>query len=43
MEKMKDYVECKLDISSDGKSLTITQTVSVQSITDEFEDIVQGK
>jgi hypothetical protein len=41
--KVKDYVGCKLDISSDGRSLHMTQPVLVQSLTDEFEDIAQGK
>ena len=41
--KVKDYVGCKLDISSDGRSLRMTQPVLVQSLSDEFEDIAQGK
>eukprot|EP00804_Cyclotella_cryptica_P028830 CCRYP_019720-RA/>CCRYP_019720-RA protein AED:0.58 eAED:0.63 QI:0/0/0/0.5/1/1/4/0/888 len=40
---VKDYIGCKLDISSDSTSLKMTQPVLVQSLTDEFEDIPQGK
>eukprot|EP00804_Cyclotella_cryptica_P006706 CCRYP_008640-RA/>CCRYP_008640-RA protein AED:0.60 eAED:-0.00 QI:0/0/0/0.2/1/1/5/0/1261 len=41
--KVKDYIGCKLDISSDGTSLKMTQPVLVQSLSDEFEDIPQGR
>eukprot|EP00804_Cyclotella_cryptica_P000019 CCRYP_013697-RA/>CCRYP_013697-RA protein AED:0.44 eAED:-0.15 QI:0/0/0/0.5/1/1/2/0/583 len=41
--KVKDYIGCKLDISSDGTSLKMTQPALVQSLSDEFEDIPQGK
>jgi hypothetical protein len=41
--KVKDYDGCKLVISSDGRSLRMTQPVLVQSLTDKFEDIAQGR
>jgi hypothetical protein len=40
---VQDYIGCKIDIADDGRSLTMTQPVLVQSLTDEFEDIIQGK
>ena len=41
IEKVKDYIGCKLDITEDGWSLKMTQPVLVQSLTDEFMDIIQ--
>jgi hypothetical protein len=41
--EVKDYIGCKLDIDIEQGSLKMTQPVLVQSLTDEFEDIVQGK
>eukprot|EP00804_Cyclotella_cryptica_P029407 CCRYP_013350-RA/>CCRYP_013350-RA protein AED:0.32 eAED:0.07 QI:0/-1/0/1/-1/1/1/0/170 len=41
--KVKDYIGCKLDISSDRQSPKMTQPVLVKSLTDEFEDIAQDK
>ena len=41
--KVKDYIGCKLDIAEDGRSLKMTQPVLVQSLTDEFKNIIQGK
>lgn len=40
---MKQYTGYKLDISSEGKSLKMTPPALPQSLTDKFEDIVQGK
>ena len=39
--KVNDYIRCKLDITEDGQSLKMTQTVLVQSLTNEFKDIIQ--
>ena len=41
--RVQDYIGCKIDINDDGRSLKMTQPVLVQSLTDEFEDIIQGK
>jgi hypothetical protein len=41
--RVKDYIGCKLDISTDGQSLIMTEPVLVQSLTDKFKDIPQGK
>jgi hypothetical protein len=41
--KVQDYIGCKIDIADDGRSLKMMQLVLVQSLTDEFEDIIQGK
>jgi len=40
---LKDYIGCKVDISREERSLKLTEPVLVQSLTDEFEDIAQGK
>ena len=41
--KVQDYIGCKIDIADNGRSLKMTQPVHMQSLTDEFEDIIQGK
>jgi hypothetical protein len=40
---VKDYIGCKIDIADNGRSLKMMQLVLVQSLTDDFENIVQGK
>jgi hypothetical protein len=42
MAKLRYYIVCMLDISSDGRRLKMMQSMLVQSLTDEFEDIPQG-
>ena len=41
--KVQDYIGCKIDIVNDGRSLKMMQLILVQSLTNEFEDIIQGK
>ncbi len=41
--RVKGYIGCKIDMSEDGWSLKMIQPVLVQSLTDEFKDILQGK
>jgi len=41
--KVNDYFGCKIDISSNVRSLKMTQPVLVQSLTDGFEDNIQGR
>eukprot|EP00804_Cyclotella_cryptica_P002709 CCRYP_009620-RA/>CCRYP_009620-RA protein AED:0.39 eAED:-0.09 QI:0/0/0/0.5/1/1/2/0/355 len=41
--QLQDYVDCKLDINKKERSLKMTQPVLVQSLFDEFDDIMQGK
>ena len=43
VSKVQDYIRCKIDIANDGRSLKMMQLVLVQSLNDEFEDIIQGK
>jgi hypothetical protein len=41
--KMQDYtsIGCKIDIANNGRRLRMMQPVLVQSLTDEFEDVIQ--
>ena len=39
---IEDFIGCKIDIDHEERSLTMTQPVLVQSLTDKFEDIPQG-
>ena len=41
--EVKDYIGCKIDFDEKMRSLKMTQPVLVQSLSDEFEDIPQGK
>jgi hypothetical protein len=41
--KVKDCTGCKLDIAMDGWSQVMMEHVLMQSLSDEFEDILQGK
>jgi hypothetical protein len=41
--EVQDYIGCKIDISDIGRSFKMMKPVLMQSLTDEFEDIVQGR
>jgi hypothetical protein len=41
--ELKDYVGCKIEIDRERRSMKISQPVLVQSLTDEFQDIPQGR
>lgn len=43
VRNVQDYMGCMTGRLDDGRSLTMTQPVLAQSLTDEFEDIVQGR
>ena len=40
--KVQDYIGCKIDIADYGRSLKMMHPVLEQSLTDEFEDLIQG-
>jgi hypothetical protein len=40
---VEDYIGCKIDIDKESQSLKMTQSVLVQSLTNEFEDIPLGE
>ena len=41
--RVEDYIECKINVSEDGQSFKMTRLLHVQSLTDEYKNIIQGK